>query len=147
MLALLPRRGLTFATSSFPKSSCATRSSSSLSSYSSLVSEFSIHMQLERVASLLHWDAMVTMPQTDAHHCERGLQSAALAGVIHEKQTSKKIGELINEINIEELEDEEKVNFELMQKIYREKTLIPETLAKEQAGASCFSLTTLHLVI
>jgi len=50
----------------------------------------------------MHWDSMVTMPQTDEHHQARGEQSEVIAAVIHEKSTSPKIGKLIDEVRLDE---------------------------------------------
>ncbi|GMH51852.1 hypothetical protein TrST_g8724 [Triparma strigata] len=136
MASLLPRTVSSFAVTSTLTRATSNSCRSASSSYEELVSEFSVHKQLERISALMHWDSMVMMPQTDANHHERGLQSAALAGVIHEKATSSRLGELIEAVDVDALDDASKVNYKLMSKIYREKTLIPESVAKEQAELS-----------
>ena len=84
--------------------------------YDELVSQFATSIQLERVGSLMHWDTMVTMPQTDGHHKQRGLQSAALAGAIHEAATAPKLRELIDAVDVTLLDKVNAENFKLMEK-------------------------------
>ena len=139
MASLLPRTAKSFAVTSTLTRATSTSFRSASSSYEELVAEFSVHKQLERVSALMHWDSMVMMPQTDANHHERGLQSAALAGVIHEKATSSRLGDLIEAVDVDALYDASKVNYKLMSKIYREKTLIPESVAKEQVSNLLFA--------
>jgi Zn-dependent M32 family carboxypeptidase len=79
---------------------------------------------------------MVTMPQTDGHHAARGVQSQALAGVIHERSTSPKIGALIAAVDEKCLEGKELANFRLMVKAYKESCVIPKDLERRKAQVS-----------
>ncbi|GMI03886.1 hypothetical protein TrRE_jg9642 [Triparma retinervis] len=130
---MLSCRGLFgFATTPIFKSSRAL----SASSLEDLVEEVATTRRLEQVSELLHWDSMVTMPQTDGHHAARGVQSQALAGVIHERSTSPKIGALIAAVDEKCLEGKELANFRLMVKAYKESCVIPKDLERRKAQVS-----------
>jgi len=103
--------------------------------YNELVSTLAVPKQLERVSAVIHWDSMVTMPQNDVNHQQRALQSAALAGVIHEKTTDPQIGGLIAEVDAgpEALGEWSAANFRLMKKQYVEGSRVPEALEKRKA--------------
>eukprot|EP00613_Pedinella_sp_CCMP2098_P051392 CAMPEP_0171822314 /NCGR_PEP_ID=MMETSP0992-20121227/3802_1 /TAXON_ID=483369 /ORGANISM="non described non described, Strain CCMP2098" /LENGTH=521 /DNA_ID=CAMNT_0012436899 /DNA_START=58 /DNA_END=1625 /DNA_ORIENTATION=+ len=47
---------------------------------------------LSRARAVLEWDQLVMMPQADTTAASRGAQIAALAGVIHEKETAPELG-------------------------------------------------------
>lgn len=114
--------------------STSTRLASTLSPYAELVKEVSTTRSLSQVSSLLHWDSMVTMPQTDSHHAARGEQSAALASVIHTLSTSPRIEELINAVDPSTLTTaRERANFKLMEKAFRESKCIPDSVQRRKA--------------
>eukprot|EP00520_Triparma_pacifica_P001454 CAMPEP_0118658736 /NCGR_PEP_ID=MMETSP0785-20121206/14731_1 /TAXON_ID=91992 /ORGANISM="Bolidomonas pacifica, Strain CCMP 1866" /LENGTH=550 /DNA_ID=CAMNT_0006551781 /DNA_START=10 /DNA_END=1662 /DNA_ORIENTATION=- len=105
-----------------------------LSPYAELVKEVSTTRSLSQVSALLHWDSMVTMPQTDSHHAARGEQSAALASVIHTLSTSPRMEELINAVDPSTLTNaRERANFKLMEKAFRESKCIPDSVQRRKA--------------
>ena len=137
VLIMLTARGLFgFAVKSPPLQGRGQVRALSASSYESLVDEVSTTRRLEQISALVHWDSMVTMPQTDNHHAARGLQSQALAGVIHERSTSPEIGKLIAAVDETTLKGKELANFRLMSKTYKESCAIPAELEKKKAQVS-----------
>lgn len=97
---------------------------------------------LSRAASVLSYDQMVFMPQTDDASSERGKQSAALAAVIHEKSTDPKIGALLEQAELliqnsqgesGDREAEAQRVVEMARKAYDKKVKIPTELASKAA--------------
>ena len=109
--------------------------------YDELMKELDMCTQLGRAMSVLEYDKMVFMPENAS--AERGKQSAALASVIHEKSTSKLIGELLDQAKEEASSDPRKLrNWELAKKDYDKKTCVPNELAAKQAALSAEAYTT-----
>jgi len=107
--------------------------SPSLAAYEDLTSRLSIPILLQQTSALLHWDSMVTMPQTDAHHESRGAQSAALAGIVHEKSTDPAIGTLLDSIDPATLTEPQQANYRLMKKQFTLTSKIPQELSERRA--------------
>jgi carboxypeptidase Taq len=61
--------------------------------YSALVTELKHKELLASCSSLLHWDEQTYIPPKGAEH--RSEQSALLAGLVHERGTSPRLGELL----------------------------------------------------
>ncbi len=88
---------------------------------------------LQSVAELLEWDQEVCMPPGgNAHRAE---QMALMAGLVHEKITSPRIGELLEECGQAAYPQgsAEAVNVREIGRRYRKKTLLPAKLVKELA--------------
>lgn len=60
-----------------------------------LVAKLKEVSHLKRVSALAEWDQLVMMPDVEPAHEERGEQLAALAAVVHERETDAGLGELI----------------------------------------------------
>jgi carboxypeptidase Taq len=67
-----------------------------VSAYDELVSELKRTALLGSCASLLSWDEQTYMPTNGAEH--RAEQLALLAGMVHERATAPRIGELLSEL-------------------------------------------------
>ncbi len=88
---------------------------------------------LQSVAELLEWDQEVCMPPGgNAHRAE---QMALLAGMVHEKITSPRIGELLAVCEQAEYRagSAEAVNIREIGRRYRKKTCLPAKLVREIA--------------
>lgn len=109
--------------------------------YDELMKQLDVITQLGRAMSVLEYDKMVFMPETAS--AERGKQSAALAGVLHEKSTSPEIGSLLS-LAASEVESDpyKRRNWELAKREYEKKTCIPAELASRRAALSAESYTT-----
>ncbi len=90
---------------------------------------------LGEVLGLIGWDFEVMMPPKGAG--QRGKQMAYLQGLIHEKFTDPKIGQLLKEIKehkeYDKLTDLQKRNIYLLQRDYDRQTKVPTDLVKEIA--------------
>lgn len=86
---------------------------------------------LQSAAELLEWDQQVCMPSGgNAHRAE---QMALLAGMVHEKVTAPRIGELLAELEqaVYPAGSVEAVNLREIGRRYRKKTCLPARLVKE----------------
>lgn len=86
---------------------------------------------LDTISGQLEWDTCVTMPPAAIDI--RANQNGVLAEVIHELSTKKEIGDLLLEINPEELSEEERVNFDEIKYDYESSLRTPPELLKELA--------------
>ena len=132
--------------SSTEESKTASTAAESISkSYGELLTKLQTITQIERAKAVLEYDQMCFMPHSDSTSVERGAQLAALAGVIHEKKTDKKLLELIeasikdleaaNEESKEELDDA-RILLQLEKKSFMENERIPTALASKVAELS-----------
>ena len=88
---------------------------------------------LHSVAELLEWDQEVCMPPGGNAH--RAQQRSLLAGMVHERITSPRVGELLAECEEEEYPEgsPEAVNIREIGRRYRKQTRLPASLVKEIA--------------
>jgi len=88
---------------------------------------------LNGIDSILGWDELVIMKEKSAG--SRAAQKAALASVIHQRQTSEKLGKLIQGAEQEEagLGDFERASVRDARLRFDKKTKMPEELAKLEA--------------
>lgn len=86
---------------------------------------------LKGISGLLSWDEMVMMPPGASE--ERGKQKAALTGVVYDKETSKELGVLLEELSYDkklaDLDDWARANIRDAKKDYVRSTAIPKDLA------------------
>ncbi len=86
---------------------------------------------LGSVSGIVHYDYEVFMPKKGIQ--QRTEELAFLSGIIHERNTSPKIGSFLKEIkshkDYDKLVDAEKRNIELMQRDYDKATKIPQEFA------------------
>lgn len=90
--------------------------------------------QLEQIMGILHWDQEVTMPRGAAQ--ARAGQIAALAGVVHAKQTDPGIGELLDQLesgSLTDLDAYEQCNIREARRAYDRQTKVPMDLVQELA--------------
>lgn len=127
---------------------CASSSSSTSSSaaapvpapapYTKLCAKLQGIARLQRLGALANWDQLVMMPQNDANHAERGAQLAALAGVIHEQETSAELAALVeaSEAEVAALGDRDAANLREARRDYDRLQRVPVELAERQASLS-----------
>jgi carboxypeptidase Taq len=84
---------------------------------------------LEQVASLLGWDEQTYMPAGASP--DRALQNSAVAGIIHEKLTSPRMGKLIRALKKQELPADGAVILREVEHKWRKASSVPGTLVKE----------------
>ncbi|KAG0231001.1 M32 carboxypeptidase Taq metallopeptidase peptidase [Mortierella sp. GBAus27b] len=104
--------------------------------YDQLCTRFRDIRRLQGVVSLLSWDQEVMMPPKAAEI--RAHQMSLMAGICHEAGTSPVVGSLLEEIQKRDLTKElnpfELANIRLMDKAYKEETVLPAELVKESAA-------------
>jgi carboxypeptidase Taq len=82
-----------------------------------------------QVKSLLHWDQQVMMPENGVK--ARSLQNSTLAKIYHQKISSRELGELIVEIETEELALEEKANVREIEREHERALEVPEEIEEK----------------
>ena len=106
--------------------------------YEELISHTRAVSLLAATTALLRWDQETMMPSGGIDY--RSRQLAQLAGLIHERMTSPRLGELIaaceadRELTADPASDSA-VNLRELRRAYDRETLIPAALAKEKAQA------------
>ncbi|MFO8051745.1 MAG: carboxypeptidase M32 [Thermoplasmatota archaeon] len=85
--------------------------------------------RLEQISCLLVWDQNVYMP--DGSIASRAAQTSLVTGLIHQRYTSKRMGELLAKLDRKDLDDDQSVVVREISREYRRKTAVPEKLAKE----------------
>src|SRR4051794_5898910 len=92
-------------------------------------------VDLAQVAALVGWDQETMMPPKGAHF--RATQQATLLGVIHERLTDRKIGDLLD--GLEEttvnrsLSDVDRAMVRVIRRDYTRATKLPASLVKDLA--------------
>src|SRR5947209_899339 len=90
---------------------------------------------LSSCAELLGWDELTYLPPGGVEH--RGNQLAYLAGLLHEKATDPRVGDLLAELEgAGELRDPASaaaVNVREIRRIYERETRLPRSLVEELA--------------
>ncbi len=99
--------------------------------YQKLIKLTKKHKTLSSIASLLSWDTKVMMPPAAIEL--RVKQEGTLAEVIHELSTKEEIGDLIAAIKPEQLNEDERANFEEIKYGYELSRKVPSELVKELA--------------
>jgi carboxypeptidase Taq len=93
---------------------------------------------LGHVTAVLGWDQQVNMPKGGAE--ERGLQSAALGKIMHEKFTSDAVGQLIADLEDEvgdlNAETDEARAVKVVKRQYEKQTKVPLSLLMERIKAT-----------
>lgn len=99
--------------------------------YLELENEFKSYSTLSGIAGVLGWDMQVNMPPKGA--AKRANQLAMVSGLAHERLTSRKIGDLLENLkNVNgELSDAEKANVREMARDYDRATKVPQELVEE----------------
>jgi carboxypeptidase Taq len=90
---------------------------------------------------LLQWDAEICMPHGGVTH--RGEQMALLAGLVHDRATDPRIGELLSEIEgsslVEDIDSPAAVNVRELRRDFDRETRLPRRLVEEMARTSALS--------
>jgi carboxypeptidase Taq len=91
---------------------------------------------LENVLSIIHWDGATYLPAKSAP--SRHIELTTLASIIHQKQSSSELGELINSASQEKdsLDDWQKANLKNIKKIFDSNKIIPLKLNEEYVQLS-----------
>lgn len=84
---------------------------------------------LQSIGGLLEWDQQVMMPKGSIH--KRSLQISTLSATIHNLATDKRIGELIEKVEQENLDDEKKAMVREIKWFYERSIKIPEVFIEE----------------
>lgn len=89
---------------------------------------------LESISDLLTWDMEVIMPSGAS--AARGNQAKAQAGIVHDKLTDLKYGEMIEYLykSQDKLEEHEQRNVGLAKKSYDQEVKVSKELAQKKAG-------------
>jgi len=113
----------------------ATTSTDGKSAYERLVAELKAITSLNQCQSILNYDRMVFMPKAPEAARYRGSQLSALASVIHEKSTDKKLFELLEEAenDIPSGDPDAPRVLEITRKTLEETSRIPAALAAKKA--------------
>jgi carboxypeptidase Taq len=84
---------------------------------------------LEQVGSILEWDQQTYMPP--GAFAMRGQQSSAIAGIIHERLTSDRMGKLIRALKKQELSPDGTVILREVERKWKKASSVPGPLVKE----------------
>jgi carboxypeptidase Taq len=91
--------------------------------------------------SLLQWDAEICMPRGGVTH--RGEQMALIAGLVHDRSTDPRIGELLGNVEgtplLSDGESVEAVNVRELRRDFDRETRLPRRLVEEMARVSALS--------
>jgi len=91
--------------------------------------------------SLLQWDAEIYMPRGGVTH--RGEQMALIAGLVHDRSTDPRIGELLGNVEgtplLSDGESVEAVNVRELRRDFDRETRLPRRLVEEMARVSALS--------
>ena len=108
-------------------------------SYEQFIQEVSTYSRIQAIQSQLNWDQSVMMPPNGAK--ARAETLAWLSGRAHETITSKKMGELISNLeeNLDELDENQRTNVLEIRRTYDKATKLPvefiERLTKTRSKA------------
>jgi carboxypeptidase Taq len=104
-------------------------------SYDALITELKETALLSTISSVLHWDERTQMPAKGAGH--RANQTALMARLIHQRQTSPKIGDWLSELERSELVTDPisvpAVNVREARRSYDRAVKLPPALVEELA--------------
>jgi carboxypeptidase Taq len=110
--------------------------------YDKLLDEFREIAYLNSVAELLAWDQRVMMPSSAGSY--RAEQNSFISGLVHEKLTNPKIGELISKVESSDLGNDPMsdmcINLRQIKKIYTRAVQTPADLVKAIVHAQSVSL-------
>ena len=101
--------------------------------YEKLMAHVGQTLALSQVAGVLSWDQETMMPSDGAQ--SRAEQSAALASVIHNRNSDPHIGEWCAAIDVNSLDDVAKANVREAKRAHHRATCVPVKLAEELARA------------
>ncbi|MFP4005660.1 MAG: carboxypeptidase M32 [Candidatus Hadarchaeia archaeon] len=97
--------------------------------YEELLEKIRKIRSVSEAQGVLRWDQQVMMP--DAGTFSRSRQMSALSSIYHDLLTNEKIGELLDEIDEEELMDPEKAVVREIKREYKRATSVPNSLVAE----------------
>lgn len=102
--------------------------------YSELVQRSREREILSSCSALLGWDEQTYMPRGGVEH--RARQLAMLAGMIHERATDPRIGELLASVEAAPANDDSAANAREWRRDYEHATKLPRALVEELAHAT-----------
>ena len=108
-----------------------------MSIYTKLTDKFNSINNLGHLGSIAHWDSAAMMPEGGS--AARADALAELAVLMHQKQTDSEIGELLSDVDANNLSSIEQASVREMKSQYRDATIINEDLVKaiSIAGSKC----------
>ena len=110
-------------------------------SYAELIRLSRERSVLSSSLALLQWDAEICMPRGGVKH--RGEQMALLAGLVHDRSTDPRIGELLANVEgtslVSDVESVEAVNVRELRRDFDRETRLPRRLVEEMARVSALS--------
>ena len=98
-------------------------------SYQEFEKEVKMIQNIGQVKSLLHWDQQVMMPEEGIK--ARSKQNSALAKIYHQKITANKLGELIEETGLAELNEAEQANVREVEREHTRAKKVPEEIEEK----------------
>jgi len=110
-------------------------------SYAELIRLSRERSVMHSTLAILQWDAEICMPRGGVKH--RGDQMALLAGLVHDRSTDPRIGELLSDVEgsslVADAESEEAVNLRELRRDFDRETRLPRRLVEETARVSALS--------
>lgn len=110
-------------------------------SYAELISLSRERSVMHSTLGILQWDAEICMPRGGVKH--RGEQMALLAGLVHDRSTDPRIGELLSNVEgsslVVDAESVEAVNVRELRRDFDRETRLPRRLVEEMARVSALS--------
>lgn len=105
-----------------------------MNEYDELLIIYKDYFVLENISSLIRWDSQVNMPEKAVQ--QRADQMNIISGLIHEKKTNPRIGEIINQLENENnsLNEVQKRNIVLIKREYNKVTKLPIEFVKESSS-------------
>ncbi|MBI5058260.1 carboxypeptidase M32 [candidate division KSB1 bacterium] len=101
--------------------------------YDELVTRYKEYAVLSSVTGVLHWDMQVMMSPKGAER--RANQMALLSGIMHDRLTAPRIGELVERLSVSPngLSDAQQANLREIGRDYRLATKVPKELVEEMS--------------
>ncbi|MDD9901861.1 MAG: carboxypeptidase M32 [Alphaproteobacteria bacterium] len=101
-----------------------------MEAYKNLEARFSDVTALNQIQSFLNWDQSVLMPQDGVH--QRARQMSVLAVKIHGLVTAPEVGDWLAKANRGELNDWQKANLDMIARLHKRATAVPEGLIRRK---------------
>lgn len=103
-------------------------------SYTALEGKIAEVIHASNAVSVLHWDQEVMMPQAGTP--ARSKARSAIQSMIHEKATDEEIGRLLEEVDPEALENDQRAIYREVKRHYERQTSVPRDLVERIAEAT-----------
>lgn len=101
-----------------------------MQAYKQLEERFSQLSALRQIDSLLDWDRSVMQPEQGG--TQRAREMAVLNVLIHERMTDPKVGEWLAKSDRKQLNDWQRANLEVIDRLYAHETALPANLVEKK---------------